>query len=159
MDLRVTAGGNDRAYRVEFSYRTKRDKQHRLASALMIRGIAVCVIAGDDPKDRFISIGTAVCSMEDQYSRRLGRSLAFADAVERCGILREYTVEFSLWFNERFPPMQRHAPVKPHRLTPAQIAERRDSPEAAAIRHRRQLARGVTVLDSRGDARHRQGGA
>jgi hypothetical protein len=64
-----------------------------------VKAITTCVIlatelSGEPPavmEDlKFTAIGTALCWPADNFSRRVGRLKAFANALDHCGLLRDY---------------------------------------------------------------------
>jgi hypothetical protein len=112
--MRATING--RLYRIEFSYRRRAGKKATLARNSPIEGLSSCAIVCDGYADgfnaadspRFVSVGSAVCSSSDNWSRTIGRAAAFVEAIRQCGILRNEKEAFARWFLERWPE-----PVKP----------------------------------------------
>ncbi len=66
-------------------------------------------------------IGTAICIRTDPFSRRVGRSIAFRDALMKCGALNEYHDGLVAEFNRRFPyPVPQARPAR-KKLPPEEI--------------------------------------
>ena len=74
----------DKTYRIEFRHCTKLGKHPRLSKRSPIKAITTCVIACDD----FISIESAVCASEDNFSRAVGRAISLLKAVDRSPLLK-----------------------------------------------------------------------
>lgn len=95
---------NGKTYLVQFRYRTKRGRHAGLYGGALINGVTSCVILGDDRLDKpFVAMGTAICTLEDDWSTRRGRRIAFEHAVHECGLLRDDQVALLDEFSRRFP--------------------------------------------------------
>lgn len=136
----------DRLYAVEFNYRIRAQrKPSALPARSKINGIATCAIvrmpvAGEGGP--VIALASAVCVAEDAWSKRAGRWLAFERAVQQCGLLRCNLTQFEMWFEGRFPPPLKPAPVKiPMSFT--QRAELRESGHALREKRWRKRSWGV----------------
>lgn len=104
--MQATINGN--TYHIEFSYRRRSHVYSvgDLAPSSPVKGLATCAIvkmpstANQSP---LISVASVVCSPTDNWSKRDGRWFAFDRAVESCGVLRKQELEFTTWFDQRFP--------------------------------------------------------
>jgi hypothetical protein len=138
----VNATINGKRYRIEFSYRFGRNGR---PIGPGVRGTSSCAIVQDDDLHA-VAIGTAVCSLSDQWSRQRGRTKAFLRAVAGCSLLKWQTAEFATWFNERWPVKEAQAKVVKRRLSPEMVERFREDGEL--IRLERERRRNMTRLVS-----------
>ena len=112
---------NGKTYLVQFRYRTRRGNHAGLYGGALINGVTVCVICGQDRKGRpFVAIGTAVCTLMDQWVQRAGRGVPLENAVRGCGLLRDDAEGLLSWYSERFPAIAPKRKVKGPGLTDEQ---------------------------------------
>jgi hypothetical protein len=137
----MTARIEGNSYRIEFSYRRREGKNASLARNSKIEGISCCAIVSDEGAPGIVSVAAVVCSAGDNFSRRLGRGLAFQRAVRDCGALRPHAEAFAHWFAERFPDRARREKRPKFSLSLEEIAARREAGEAK--RSQRARARGA----------------
>jgi hypothetical protein len=115
-----------KVYRLEFRHKTVaghppefHPKLHPKGS---VRAITTCVLVGDD----FIAIENAVCSMDDCFSRKEGRRVAFQKLLKTVGRLQgtpktEITFQPALKHLWAGPPKPKAPRPKP---TAAELVER-----------------------------------
>lgn len=81
--LQLTVCG--KTYKVEFRHVTKLGKRRELYERAPIKAITTCVVVADG----FIAIDNAICSDQDNFSRKEGRDRAFNKVLAHHTPLRE----------------------------------------------------------------------
>lgn len=90
-------------YHVEFRHRTKFGRRPELHAKSPVNAVTVCAISGYDRDDeQFIALGTSICVVPDQWSRKVGRYQAFQDALRRCRLLDSVGGELAAVFLIKF---------------------------------------------------------
>lgn len=77
-----------------------------LSPKLGVRAITTCVITVTDKYGiplGFTAIGNAICWASDNFSRRFGRRKAFANALDHCGLLKDYRLDLFAAFMDLDP--------------------------------------------------------
>ncbi len=114
-------------YGVEFRHRTKKLSPQQIrrpgfGNGAPVKAITVCVITALGQDITYMGIGTAVCVMEDQFSRRKGMEISFTHAVFDCSLLDKTALLAA--FDREWPrPARVSRPTKKAKPTPEEIAK------------------------------------